>query len=89
MGDNRDNSTDSRSDQIGEICVRDVVGRAWLRYWPTQHDRDPADSHLPERPVGGRKSPELGSTYALGKPFGSIAYLVDVSVADKIAAIRG
>ena len=34
MGDNRDNSTDSRSDQIGEICVGDVVGRAWLRYWP-------------------------------------------------------
>jgi signal peptidase I len=34
MGDNRDNSTDSRSDQIGEICVNDVVGRAWLRYWP-------------------------------------------------------
>jgi hypothetical protein len=34
MGDNRLNSTDSRSDQIGEICVGDVVGRAWLRYWP-------------------------------------------------------
>ena len=34
MGDNRDNSTDSRSEQIGEICVGDVVGRAWLRYWP-------------------------------------------------------
>ena len=34
MGDNRDNSTDSRSDSIGEICVNDVVGRAWLRYWP-------------------------------------------------------
>jgi signal peptidase I len=34
MGDNRENSTDSRSDQIGEICVNDVVGRAWLRYWP-------------------------------------------------------
>jgi len=34
MGDNRDHSIDSRSDQIGMICVNDVVGRAWLRYWP-------------------------------------------------------
>jgi signal peptidase I len=34
MGDNRENSTDSRSETIGEICANDVVGRAWLRYWP-------------------------------------------------------
>jgi signal peptidase I len=34
MGDNRNNSTDSRSQTIGEICLADVVGRAWLRYWP-------------------------------------------------------
>ncbi len=34
MGDNRDNSIDSRSEQIGEICTNDIVGRAVLRYWP-------------------------------------------------------
>lgn len=34
MGDNRQNSVDSRSEQIGQICINDVVGRAWLRYWP-------------------------------------------------------
>ena len=32
MGDNRRNSTDSRS--FGPVCQADVVGRAWLRYWP-------------------------------------------------------
>jgi signal peptidase I len=34
MGDNRTDSVDSRSDRIGEICINDVVGRAFLRYWP-------------------------------------------------------
>ncbi|HUR16794.1 MAG TPA: signal peptidase I [Candidatus Limnocylindrales bacterium] len=34
LGDNRMNSVDSRSESIGEVCVRDVIGRAWLRYWP-------------------------------------------------------
>ena len=32
MGDNRNNSSDSRG--FGPVCVRDVIGRAWLRYWP-------------------------------------------------------
>lgn len=32
MGDNRPDSSDSRS--FGPICVNDVVGRAFLRYWP-------------------------------------------------------
>ena len=32
MGDNRGNSTDSRA--FGPICISEVVGRAWLRYWP-------------------------------------------------------
>jgi signal peptidase I len=34
MGDHRTNSTDSRSPIIGPICVADVIGKAWLRYWP-------------------------------------------------------
>jgi signal peptidase I len=32
MGDNRGDSTDSRA--FGPICQVDVIGRAWLRYWP-------------------------------------------------------
>jgi signal peptidase I len=34
MGDHRSNSIDSRSPTIGPICIRDVIGKAWLRYWP-------------------------------------------------------
>jgi signal peptidase I len=34
MGDNREDSIDSRSDQLGEVCANDVIGRAFLRYWP-------------------------------------------------------
>ena len=32
MGDNRAHSTDSR--EYGPITADDLVGRAWLRYWP-------------------------------------------------------
>ena len=32
MGDNRDRSRDSRT--FGPVPIEDVVGRAWLRYWP-------------------------------------------------------
>ena len=32
MGDNRENSADSRS--FGPIEISHVIGRAWLRYWP-------------------------------------------------------
>jgi signal peptidase I len=34
MGDNRNNSTDSRSSTIGPVPIANVIGRAWLRYWP-------------------------------------------------------
>ena len=32
MGDHRENSQDSRT--FGEVPVTQVIGRAWLRYWP-------------------------------------------------------
>jgi signal peptidase I len=32
MGDHRGNSADSR--EFGPVDVKDVIGRAWLRYWP-------------------------------------------------------
>lgn len=34
MGDNRNNSTDSRTEIVGNIHRSDIVGRAWLRIWP-------------------------------------------------------
>lgn len=34
MGDNRNNSTDSRTEIVGNIKRDDIVGRAWLRIWP-------------------------------------------------------
>ena len=35
MGDNRANSHDSRSADIGMVAVESVVGTAWIRYYPT------------------------------------------------------
>jgi signal peptidase I len=32
LGDNRLNSNDSRA--FGMVSMDEVVGRAWLRYWP-------------------------------------------------------
>lgn len=34
MGDNRNNSTDSRTEIVGNIRRGDIVGRAWVRIWP-------------------------------------------------------
>ncbi len=34
MGDNRNNSGDSREKQIGNIHKSKIIGRAWIRIWP-------------------------------------------------------
>jgi len=34
MGDNRGASNDSRS--FGEVALSNVIGKAWLRYWPAE-----------------------------------------------------
>lgn len=34
LGDNRNNSTDSRSEKVGNVKRDTITGRAWLRIWP-------------------------------------------------------
>lgn len=34
LGDNRNDSTDSRDPNVGKIHRDEIIGRAWLRIWP-------------------------------------------------------
>lgn len=34
LGDNRNESEDSRFPDVGNICRKDIIGRAWIRIWP-------------------------------------------------------
>ncbi len=34
LGDNRNNSSDSREPSVGIIHKKDIIGRAWVRIWP-------------------------------------------------------
>ena len=34
MGDNRNNSSDSRTDMVGNIKRENIIGKAWLWIWP-------------------------------------------------------
>lgn len=34
LGDNRNNSSDSRASDVGLIRRKDLIGRAWIRVWP-------------------------------------------------------
>ena len=34
LGDNRNDSSDSRDPSVGNVYRNDIVGRAWFRFWP-------------------------------------------------------
>lgn len=34
LGDNRNDSSDSRDPSVGNIYHKDIIGRAWFRFWP-------------------------------------------------------
>ena len=34
MGDNRNNSSDSRIPEVGNVKRNQIIGRAWVRIWP-------------------------------------------------------
>ena len=36
LGDNRNNSTDSRAELVGNIHKDDIIGRAWVRIYPLE-----------------------------------------------------
>jgi signal peptidase I len=77
MGDNRPGSIDSRSDQIGAICIDDIIGRAVLRYWPINKMavlQSPTYENVPPATVaepGATSSP--GASVAHTLPPGSTA----------------
>ena len=60
MGDHRAASADSRV--FGPIAISNVIGRAFLRYWPLSHLRHHQHPVVPRRRAGARTAPELQST---------------------------
>lgn len=36
LGDNRNNSADSREPSVGTITRSEIIGKAWIRIWPLQ-----------------------------------------------------
>ncbi|MCM1113117.1 MAG: signal peptidase I [Muribaculum sp.] len=36
MGDNRNNSKDSRTEAVGNVHKKDILGRVWIRIWPLE-----------------------------------------------------
>ena len=69
LGDHRGGSTDSRRASVGFVGVDDVVGRAWLSFFPldtlgilqtppTRSWRRPAARRVIPRPATGRPRPQ-------------------------------
>jgi signal peptidase I len=56
MGDHRENSTDSRV--FGPVPIANIIGRAWLRYWPLDTFEVLATPRYPDlRPLAPVASP--------------------------------
>lgn len=34
LGDNRNDSADSRDPSVGSVYRKDIIGKAWIRFWP-------------------------------------------------------
>jgi hypothetical protein len=72
MGDHRENSTDSRAQAIGPVKTSDVIGRAWLRYWPIPALKvldHPSYAGVPSAPTAGGPVPGAVDRVAgLGAP---------------------
>lgn len=34
LGDNRNNSSDSRRDEVGKVSKDEILGKVWIRIWP-------------------------------------------------------
>ncbi len=57
LGDHRSDSTDSRSGRVGFVPVDDVIGRAFLRYWPIPTVRFLETPSYPRVPVAAAGTP--------------------------------
>src|SRR4029077_13844637 len=68
MGDHRQNSADSRT--FGPVPISQIIGRAWLRYWPLNTFailRTPTYPDLPPASPGPDVDPAPGGGRAGGR----------------------
>ena len=83
MGDHRSNSADSRT--FGPVPVEQVIGRAWLRYWPLDTFGILPTPTYPDAGPGRAMNPALAGV-ALAVTVGAV---VAVSARDARTAVLG